>query len=147
MNKLFKRLVVSATLAATVIASAGTASADDWVYRRHHHHGGGGDALAAGVAGLAVGALIGGALAAPPRRHYVDDYSVLEGPVDEPTYVYRTNRVVVRPSYVERRVYVENLGMRPWTRSWMRYCSQRYRSFDPSTGTFIGYDGREHFCR
>lgn len=144
MNKIFKTLVLSATIAATVVASAGTASADGW---RRHHHSDGGDALAAGVAGFAVGALIGGALAAPPRRHYVDDYSVLEGPVDEPTYVYRSNRVVVRPSYVERRYVVESSGMRPWTRSWMRYCSQRYRSFDPSTGTFIGYDGREHFCR
>lgn len=144
MNKIFKTLVLSATIAATVVASAGTASADGW---RRHHHSDGGDALAAGVAGLAVGALIGGALAAPPRRHYVDDYSVLEGPVDEPNYVYRSNRVVVRPAYVERRYVVESSGMRPWTRSWLRYCSARYRSFDPSTGTFIGYDGREHFCR
>ena len=138
MNKLFKTLVLSATIAATVVASAGTASADGW---RHRHHGDG-DAVAAGVAGLAVGALLGAALSDPPRRRYVDDYSVLEGPVDEPTYVYRRERVVVRPSYV-----VESSGYRPWTRSWMRYCSQRYRSFDPSTGTFVGYDGMEHFCR
>ena len=145
MNTFFKNLVLSGTIAATVIASAGSASADGW---RRHHHSDGGDALAAGVAGLAVGALIGGALATPPRRHYVDDYSVLEGPIDdEPDYVYRTNRVVVRPAYVERRVVIESSGYRPWTRQWMRYCSMRYRSFDPSSGTFIGYDGMEHFCR
>ena len=34
----------------------------------------------------------------------------------------------------------------PWTRPWYDYCSQRYRSFNPDSGTFVGYDGREHFC-
>ncbi len=37
-------------------------------------------------------------------------------------------------------------GLEPWTPQWARYCSYRYRSFDPSSGTFIGNDGREHFC-
>lgn len=27
------------------------------------------------------------------------------------------------------------------------YCSQRYRSYDPASGTFLGYDGRRHVCR
>jgi hypothetical protein len=27
------------------------------------------------------------------------------------------------------------------------YCAQRYRSFDPQSGTFMGYDGRRHPCR
>ncbi len=26
------------------------------------------------------------------------------------------------------------------------YCMQRYRSYNPSTGTFTGYDGRQHPC-
>jgi hypothetical protein len=25
-------------------------------------------------------------------------------------------------------------------------CAQRYRSFDPASGTFLGYDGRRHPC-
>jgi hypothetical protein len=25
-------------------------------------------------------------------------------------------------------------------------CAQRYRSYDPETGTFLGYDGRRHAC-
>ena len=37
-------------------------------------------------------------------------------------------------------------GIEPWTPQWQRYCSYRYRTFDPGTGTFIGNDGREHFC-
>src|ERR1700758_1591769 len=27
---------------------------------------------------------------------------------------------------------------------WEAYCSAKYRSFDPSTGTFLGYDGMRH---
>ena len=26
------------------------------------------------------------------------------------------------------------------------YCSQRYRSYDPSSGTYLGYDGERHPC-
>jgi len=26
------------------------------------------------------------------------------------------------------------------------YCAQRYRSWDPATGTYLGYDGRRHPC-
>ncbi len=30
---------------------------------------------------------------------------------------------------------------------WMAYCSSRYRSFDPASGTYLGYDGYRHPCR
>jgi hypothetical protein len=26
------------------------------------------------------------------------------------------------------------------------YCAQRYRSYDPASGSFMGYDGRRHPC-
>jgi hypothetical protein len=26
------------------------------------------------------------------------------------------------------------------------YCAQRYRSYDPASGTYLGYDGRRHPC-
>lgn len=29
---------------------------------------------------------------------------------------------------------------------WIAYCSSKYRSFDPSTGTYLGYDGKRHPC-
>ncbi|MEM7191858.1 MAG: BA14K family protein [Pseudomonadota bacterium] len=35
----------------------------------------------------------------------------------------------------------------PWTDAWYNYCSARYRSFNPQSGTYLGYDGYEHFCR
>lgn len=28
-----------------------------------------------------------------------------------------------------------------------RDCAQRYRSFDPSTNTFVGRDGKRHYCK
>jgi hypothetical protein len=29
----------------------------------------------------------------------------------------------------------------------LAYCSQRYRSFDPATGIYLGYDGSRHVCQ
>jgi BA14K-like protein len=26
------------------------------------------------------------------------------------------------------------------------YCQQRFRSYDPSSGTYMGYDGLRHSC-
>ena len=26
------------------------------------------------------------------------------------------------------------------------YCSQRYKSYDPASGTYLGYDGQRHSC-
>jgi hypothetical protein len=26
------------------------------------------------------------------------------------------------------------------------YCAQRYRSYDPASGTYLGYDGLRHPC-
>jgi len=34
----------------------------------------------------------------------------------------------------------------PWTPAWYSYCASKYRSFNPNTGYFLGYDGRYHFC-
>ena len=31
--------------------------------------------------------------------------------------------------------------------AWMESCRRRYRSFDPDTGTYLGYDGLRHYCR
>ncbi|WP_245454267.1 BA14K family protein [Aquabacter cavernae] len=31
--------------------------------------------------------------------------------------------------------------------NWIAYCSAKYRSFDPRTGTYLGYDGLRHPCQ
>lgn len=35
----------------------------------------------------------------------------------------------------------------PWSQQWYEACFARYRSFDPQSGTYLGYDGARHFCR
>lgn len=70
-----------------------------------------GAAVAAGIAGLAVGTIVGAAASGSGTTTY-----------------YRGSP-------------------EPWTSEWYAYCSSKYRSFDPSSGTFLGYDGRRHFCR
>ncbi|PSJ58307.1 hypothetical protein C7I85_20385 [Mesorhizobium soli] len=39
------------------------------------------------------------------------------------------------------------MGPQPWSAEWYRYCHDRYRTFNASTGTFGGHDGQLHFCR
>ena len=160
MNKFIKAFVLTLTVAAIALpATTGTAAARDreWRegdayylkrahrnyrerhvrrdyrsdYRGSYRHRNGRDAVVGGALGLATGLIIGGAIASQPR--YVErDVYVDPGYYPAPRPVYR--RQVVVPTY------------EPWTQSWYRYCSQRYRSFNPRTGTFVGYDGLEHFC-
>lgn len=133
MNRVFKTVILSTAVAAMTLTAFSSANARDW--RRHHGHHSShrGDALAAGVVGLAAGALIAGALSAPRPAYADDGYIYDDGYYDQPRYV---QRAPVRVRY----------AMEPWTREWFRYCSDRYRSFDARTGTFTGYDGRQHFC-
>lgn len=35
----------------------------------------------------------------------------------------------------------------PGTSEWYDYCSAKYRSFNPDTGYYKGYDGQYHLCR
>ena len=134
MQKVTKFLAVSTAIVLGAFAVTGTASADEW---RHHRHDGG-DAVAAGIAGLAAGVIAGAIIASPPSHHreYVEDDDYYDPPPPPPRVYYRT-------TYVERPSYG---GLRPWTRDWYNYCQDRYQSFDPRSGTFIGYDGRAHFC-
>jgi hypothetical protein len=138
MNKGMKIAILATAVVATVIAPLSSASADHrWRHGgyRHHHSHRGGDALAAGAIGLAAGALIGGALSQPREPEVIyrdyDDRPVYRAPV-------RVYRQVEGPRYYG--------SAQPWTRDWYRYCSDRYRSFNPETGTFRGYDGRDYFC-
>jgi hypothetical protein len=132
MKRFVTNLIAAVAVASTtLVAIAPTAHAGD----RYHHRDRTGDFIAAGVIGLAAGALIAGAAQAQPRVYY--EYA------PEPVYQPRPRYVYERP----RQVYYEQyVTYEPWTREWYRYCSNRYRSFDPSSGTFMGYDGVRRFC-
>jgi hypothetical protein len=35
----------------------------------------------------------------------------------------------------------------PYSAQWYAYCAERFRSFEPSTGTYTTYSGRRRLCR
>ncbi|TCT05656.1 BA14K family protein [Aquabacter spiritensis] len=43
--------------------------------------------------------------------------------------------------------YAPGPGGGPNQAQWIAYCSNKYKSFDPRTGTYLGYDGRRHPCQ
>jgi hypothetical protein len=135
MNRILKTAILSAAVAATTFAAMPAANAGDNWRRHHRHRSSDGDLVAAGILGLAVGALAVGAANASRPEYRVYDYD--DYPRD-------------RRYYPARREYVVDQGyggaLEPWTPEWYRYCEDRYRSFNARTGTFTGYDGRRHFC-
>lgn len=135
MNGLIKTTLIGAAVAATALTAAAPANAGGrWHHHRHYQHRDSGDLLAAGILGAAVGAVATGILTQPaPAPVYVDPYPRTYYP---PAPVYRP---------APRVVYVEPAA-EPWTQAWYRDCSVRYRSFDPGSGTYLGYDGQRHFC-
>jgi hypothetical protein len=43
---------------------------------------------------------------------------------------------------------VPRLVFLPWgTAEWLRYCTARYRNFDPVTGTYVTRRGKRRVCR
>jgi hypothetical protein len=81
------------------------------------------------AAGLAAGAIIGGAVAAS-QPWYGYDYGPGYSSYDyDPGY------------YAAPGGYVASAPERDFA-----YCAQRYRSYDPASGTYLGYDGLRHPC-
>jgi hypothetical protein len=70
--------------------------------------------------GLATGALIGGALASP---YYAQGY-------------YGSGYYAPAP----RVYYGAPVG------GGVAYCMRRFKSYDPASGTYLGYDGMRHAC-
>jgi hypothetical protein len=85
-------------------------------YYGHHH---GGAALGLSIAG----ALIGGAIIGAATQPY--GYYGYPGYYPGPAYV-------VAPPYVGGDA--------------VAYCAQRFRSYDPYSGTYLGFDGFRHPC-
>jgi hypothetical protein len=95
------------------------------------------DAIIAGAAGFAAGTLFG---TAASRPYYVPPRAVYG-----PSYGYYAPAPVYRRAYGPAPV---RYGVRAaGTRDWYAYCNAKYRSFDPRSGTYLGYDGERHRCR
>jgi BA14K-like protein len=108
----------------------------------------------AGVgAGLAAGALIGGALAAPYYSgYYGTPYYYASPYYAEPYYVvdqgYYTEPVgggYYGGGYYGGGAYYGGAYARSGGGD-VNYCMRRYRTYDARTGTFMGNDGRRHPC-
>jgi hypothetical protein len=83
------------------------------------------------AAGVVAGSALGyGAYAYDPYW-YGDDYAYYDGGYD-----------VGYPVVAEGPVVVEG----PVVAGDASYCAQRYRSYDPATGTYLGFDGLRHPC-
>ena len=101
-----------------------------------------------GSRNLAIGALLGLGAAAiitsSQRRHYDYGYGYQPRPYyyapPRRTYYYAPPPVVYAPAPVY------SYAPAPWSPAWYRYCSQRYRSFDPRSGTFQPYYGPRRLC-
>lgn len=86
-------------------------------------------------AGFVAGAIVGGALAAP----YYGYGPYYGGPYyyGPPAVVYGApGPVYGGPAYSGAPVAGDATA----------YCSQRFRSYDPASGTYLGYDGQRHPC-
>lgn len=101
-------------------ASPGYGGGGNWQggnWRYRHHHRGG------FWPGVAVGAAIGGSYAYYGGPGYYDPSYYDDG------YYYDDSTVAAVP--------VEDDAAS---------CAQRYRSYDPASGTYLGYDGQRHPC-
>ena len=101
-------------------------------------HGGGGYRRGGGgfIPGAIAGAVIGGAIAGAPYGYY-------GGPgYYAPGYY--------APGYYDDQYYVDQgpvvAAPGPVGDDAVAWCMQTYRSYDPRSGTYLGYDGFRHPC-
>jgi hypothetical protein len=87
---------------------------------RYGYRGGRGAAIGAGIAAGAIGALAAGAIASQARPVYVEPAPVYAAPVYG--------------------------GYGPADADAVAYCSRRFRSYDPETGTYIAAGGVVRAC-
>jgi hypothetical protein len=119
MSKLsFKAVAAAALIGFAAMTAAVPAEAGGW---HGHHGGGGGNAFGFGLLGFGLGAIVGSALT--PQTVYV-----------------------APPAPPPPPAYPVAYGPPAWTPEWYSYCSYRYRTFNPQTGYFIGWDGYPRFC-
>lgn len=131
-NLSFKSIAVAAALAVGALALS------------HQPAEAGRNKTGAIIAGIAIGALIAGAASHNHRRHHYYPKAHYYAP-PPPRRHYVPPPVYHRPPPPPPVAY----GYRPapWTPEWYDYCSQRYRSFDPVSGTFQPYRGPRRLCR
>lgn len=97
--------------------SGGAVAGGGYYGGRHHHHR---HRHGGFWPGFAIGAGIGSAYAYGSPYYYDDSYGYYDDSV-----------VAAAPPVGDDAV---------------AYCMQRYKSYDPASGTYLGYDGQRHPC-
>jgi len=144
MNRFVKHAVLSVAVAATTLASMPLAQAGErWRHDRRpvvvQQNNDAGPLIAAGIIGLAVGAIAAGAATARPEPVYRNPY---RHPRPQPARDFPP-----APRY--HGGYDDSYrdgAYQPWSPEWYRWCTRTYRSFDPSSGTYTLRPGVERFC-
>ena len=121
--KLLSSIAALGLTACTVLATAAPASAAPWGWHRGWGWPG---AIAAGVVGGAVAAATS-PLWAPGYYDYAPGYGYAPG------YAYATGPYVASGPVVAQNDDAS-------------YCAARFRSYDPASGTYLGFDGLRHPC-
>jgi hypothetical protein len=99
---------------------------------RGYHHGGG--PVGAGIGlGLGLAAGVGGAIIGATQPYGY--YGYAPGYGYAPSYAYG-------PSYGYAPGYDQGYA----GGNEVAYCQQRFRSYDPGSGTYVGFDGARHPC-
>jgi hypothetical protein len=106
-------------------------------------------------AGIAAGALVGGAIAAPRPWNGYGGYGYGGygyGGYDSGYNSYGPSYggYGYDPGYQAYQEYPGyNVGYADYSAAGAQdaaYCAQRFRSYDPASGTYLGYDGQRHPC-
>ena len=113
---------LGAGLSGSFVAQAQASTLVEVQYRRRYNRGYRGGNIGAGIAAGVGAAIIGGIIASQPNPYYGPGYYA-------PGY------------YAPAPVYGP-----PPVGDAQAYCFSRFRSYDPSTGTYLGNDGYRHPC-
>jgi hypothetical protein len=112
------------------LQNAAMPSVETVQYRRGWRGGYRGGGFGGVGLGLAAGAIIGGAIVGATRPYGYYGYSGYD-----PDYGYAPD---YGPGYVVADPYAAG--------GEVAYCQQRFRSYDPGSGTYLGFDGLRHPC-
>jgi BA14K-like protein len=86
------------------------------------------------LAGFAAGAIIGGAIAGGAPYYY------------GPGPYYYGPPAYYGPGYAPPPGYYGAPAAAPAGGNAAAYCAQRFKSYDPASGTYLGFDGQRHPC-
>lgn len=148
MKKIIAAAICFGTLALTAVDASAASRRECEIYATDYANSvtrPAGQALAGGLIGAGVGAVIGGIAGNRPGVGAAIGAGVGAGVglgANNPRW-----QAAYNEAYRDCRNDGGSRGrLEPWTRAWYNACSDRYRSFDPDTGTWIDRNGNERFC-